>query len=258
MNCSVRSRAVLIGVLVLAPSLLVTESAAQLKPFTVSGIVLDTKGKPLAGAEVRLRADFVYGRAQATTGANGRYMITDLIKATYRIEAFIKAKYAGATVCPRLAMPNPNDYNSFPVSSGAERNFRWQLTGKVGRTDQFFGASIRFWGSSDLYPTSKAIELTLTPTGPQLDGSKGAVIVRQALLEVPASDDGLYDIPLGTYRLQAVRIGKDGSRTPIRVGKIGEPADQTSLEVSWTPSRVCEFGGESGVEPFFLMLEAPK
>ncbi len=231
----------------------------KLRPFTVSGIVLDTKGKPLKGARVRLRADFVYGRAEVTSGPDGRYAINDLIKATYRAEAFFDTEYAGSTVCLLLAMPKPTDYNSFPVIQGAERNFRWQLTGKVGNTDSYFGATILIgWSNSLPRDASRAVEFTLTPTGPLLDGSRASVIVKQAPLEYPASDDGLYDLPLGTYKLKAVLIRKDGSRTPLNLAPPGSEAYQPEIELVWRPQSHCVLGTESGVQPFYVQLEQPK
>jgi Carboxypeptidase regulatory-like domain len=230
----------------------------RLQAFTVSGIVLDTKGKPLKGALVRLRADFVYGRAEVTTGADGRYAISDLIKATYRAEAYVERNYAGATVCQRLAMPKPTDYNSFPVSQGAERNFRWQLIGKVGNTDSYFGATILIFNSDLSQDTSRAVEFTLTPTGSLLDGSKASVIVKEAPLEYPSSDDGLYDLPLGTYRLKAVLIGKDGSRTPLNAATVDSKTYQPEIEIKWRSENRCGLGTDSGVKPFFVQLEQPK
>ncbi len=226
----------------------------KLEPFSVSGIVLDTKGKPLKGASVQVRVDFVYGRASVTTGADGRYVFNDLIKGTYRAEAYFETKYAGTTVCQRLAMPKPSDYDSFPVSQGAERNFRWQLTGKVGTSKSFFGATIQIFNvtSNPFDDKSRAVEFKLTPTGPLLDGSKAAVIVKQASLEYPSSDDGLYDLPLGMYKLKAVLIAKDGSRTPLNVAKT-DSVYKPEIDVKWESENRC--GTDSGVKPFFVQLE---
>ncbi len=235
-----------------------SEQTRKLQPFTVSGIVLDTRGKPLQGARVWVKADFVYGRAEGTSGADGRYAISDLIKATYRAEAYHETPYAGTTVCMRLAMPKPTDYNSFPVSQGAERNFRWQLTGKVGNTNAHFGATILISNSYLFHNTSRSIEFTLTPTGPLVDGSKASPIVKEAMLDFPSSDDGLYDVPLGTYKLKAVLIGKDGSRTPLKMATLESPTHQPEVELIWRSKNRCGMGTDSGVNPFFVQLEKPK
>lgn len=229
----------------------------KLAPFTVAGMVTSTKGSPLAGATVQLNADFVYGRASTTTGSDGRYSFRDLLKATYRAQAWVTVPYGQGAVCQQLAMANPTDYNSFPVSSGAIRNFRWQLTGKVGFTDQYFGASIRIW---DLEPATsymanaRAIEFTLTPTGPLVDGSPASVIVKQAMLDYPASDHGLDDVPLGTYRLKAVGIGKDGRRTPLNIKPLGIEDFRPEIDLVWDTDRRCGFVGDNGTKPFGVEL----
>jgi hypothetical protein len=227
------------------------------KPFTVSGVVTDTKGRPLEGAEVSLNADFLYGQARVTTGADGRYEIGDLIKATYRASAWIKTGYAGGVVCQRLGMDRPSDYNSFPVSEGAVRNFRWQLTGEIGATDTFYGAQVQIWDfDSDVRAKSRAVEFTLTPTGPLVDGSTGAVIVREAALDYPASDDGIYDIPLGTYRMTAELISKDGGRTPLALKGLDAETYAPEIDLVWQPEARCGFGFDSGVAPFFVQIAA--
>jgi Carboxypeptidase regulatory-like domain len=226
----------------------------KLQPFTVSGIVLDTRGKPLKGASVQLRVDFVYGRASVTTGANGRYIFNDLPKGTYRAEAYVESKYAAATVCQRLAMPSPDDYDSFSVSQGAERNFRWQLTGKVGRERSYFGATILIYNiASDPFDdTSRAVEFRLTPSATLFDGSKAAVIVKQAPLAYPSSDDGLYDVPLGLYKLTAVLITKSGGRVLLNVART-DGVFKPEIDVVWESENRC--GTDSGVKPFFVQLE---
>ncbi len=244
-----------ISVLLIASGALFTQSQRP-APFTVSGVVLDTNGRPLEGALVRVRADFVYGRAETHTGPDGRYAISDLIRATYRVEAFVERDYAGGTVCQRIAMPKPTDYNSFPVSQGAVRNFRWQLTGKLGYTNTFLGAGLSIWMSDIPRETSRAVEFTLTPTGPLFDGSRGAVIVKEAALSYPSSDDGLEDLPLGTYKLTAALISKDGRRSPLRIATVREQSYKRELDLVWQPQEQGCFGGSnSGVTPFVVQLE---
>jgi outer membrane receptor protein involved in Fe transport len=224
-------------------------------PFTVSGIVVDAKGKPLPDITVSLQADFVYGRAEATTGADGRYQIGDLIRATYRAQAWIKAPYAGRVVCHRLAMDKPTDYNSFPVSAGAERNFRWQMSGRIGLSDSYLGASIRIWNSDSLPPDPRgAVEFTLTPTGPLLDGSPGTVIVRRASMDVPGAERGIDDVPLAAYRLKAEYIGGDGRRTRLGAKAIGTERFAPEIDVVWNTESRCGFGTDNGTNPLYLEL----
>jgi Carboxypeptidase regulatory-like domain len=245
------------GALILLSSAL-SAQMRKLEPFTVSGTVLDTKGRPLKNARVWIKPDFVYGRSEVSTNAEGRYIVRNLLKATYRAFAYTEVVFNSKKSCVRLAMPNPDDYNSFAVDQGSQRNFRWQLTGKVGREDTHFGATIRLANTSGYYATTRSIELTLTPTGPLIDGSTGKVIVREVSLEPPASDDALNDIPIGLYQLRAVQIGKDGGRTPIRIGTNPAETAQSTLETDWRSTNRCGFGSDSGVEPFLVQLETPK
>jgi hypothetical protein len=235
-----------------------TESLGGLEPYTVSGIVLDTQGQPLEGAIVRLYQDFVTGRTEVTTGPDGRYKASSSVQnaaASYKIEAFIEVDYNGQTVCPKLAMPDPNDYTSFTLDKGTERNFQWQLTGKVGNYDNFFGATINLWNSYLFSDTAKAVELTLTPTGTLLDGSEGSVIVAEVPLG-DGDDDALFDVPIGAYTLQAVLIGHDGSRTPIDVATVDNVGTYTpEAAIEWEATGTCGFGWESGVEPVSIVLD---
>lgn len=253
----VGGRAVLIG---LALVLFGGSACAQKpKPFMVSGSVVDSRGKPIEGAEVSLNADFIYGRASATTGADGRYVLTDLIKATYRVQAWIKAPYAGRTICHRLGMPKATDYNSFPVSDGAVRDFRWQMSGRIGNSVSFFGAGIRVWNADALpLDSGAAIEFALTPTSTLLDGSTGATVVRQAPLVAPASEIGIDDVPIATYRMKAVLVKRDGQRIPLKLKAIGTDRHAPEIDVVWNTESRCAFGSDNGVTgPFVVEFLVP-
>jgi hypothetical protein len=234
------------------------ETSGGLEPYTVTGIVLDTKGQPLEGAIVRLYQDFVSGRTEVTTGPDGRYKASSSVQnasASYKIEAFLEVDYNGQTVCPKLAMPDPNDYTSFTLDEGTERNFQWQLSGQVGNYENFFGGTISIWNSSQFSDTSKAVELTLTPTGPLLDGSEGSVIV-QEVLPGNMETSSLNDIPVGPYTLEAALIGHDDSRTPINVASINQMGSYTpEVAIEWESTDNCGFGHDSGVELIFIVLD---
>jgi hypothetical protein len=234
------------------------DTPTPLEPHTVTGVVLDTQGQPLEGAIIRLRADFLTGWVEVTSGSDGRYKASSDVQtvyASYTIEAFKQTEYNTQTICSRLAMPDPNDYNSFTMNEGAEKNFQWQLTGKVGNYENFFGATINIANSYLFYDTTKAVEFTLTPTAPLLDGSEGSVIVKEVALEAPANENALLDIPVGTYTLQGVLIGHDGSRTPINVATESSVTYTSEVEIAWHSTGECGFGSDSGVEPVFLELD---
>jgi hypothetical protein len=171
--------------------------------------------------------------------------------------AYVQVPFDGQTICMRLLNENPADENSFAVDRGAVRNFQWKLTGALGVDGATVGASLRLANSYLWYRRARAIELTLTPNGPLLDGSTGAAIVREVMLEAPASDDGLVDLPLGKYTVQATRIDKDGRRVPIRMNTASYGASAPTLSLRWRSSNRCGLGSNSGVETLPLWLEPP-
>lgn len=234
-----------------------TSSNTGLEPYTVTGVVLDTKGQPLEGAIVRLEQDFVSGRTEVSTGPDGRYKASSSVQnasASYTIDAFVNVPYNGQTICQRLAMPNPNDYNSFTLDQGAERNFQWQLSGRIGNYETFLGGTLSLWRVSDFSDDVKAIELTLTPTGPILDGSEGSVIVQ----EVPTGNlesASLSDVPIGPYQVKVMLIGHDGSRSPINIMTQGYDAYLPEVALEWTSTNTCGFLTDSGVEQMTIFLE---
>ena len=101
----------------------------------------------------------------------------------------------------------------------------------MGYTDNFFGASLSFWLEGIPRATARAVEFMLTPTGPLLDGSTASVIVGEAILKYPSSDDGLRDLPVGTYRLKAVLIDKDGSRTSLGIATAGSSEYEREIDL---------------------------
>ncbi|PSB56709.1 hypothetical protein C7B77_10915 [Chamaesiphon polymorphus CCALA 037] len=111
------------------------------------------------------------------------------------------------------------------------------------------------WLDDTVRERARAIEFTLTPSGPLFDGTRSQVLVREAVLGYPASEDGLKDLPLGTYSLRAVMLGKDGRRTPLGIATVSENTFQANVPLVWSPSRVCGSGTSSGVDPFLVRLE---
>ncbi len=226
---------------------------SKLEPFTVTGIVLDTQGQPLENATVVIIPDVLGGDVRVRTDANGRYKASSLVDVSYKAHAYIEAPYNGHRNCQtlnmNLMMTNADETISFVVDQGAERNFQWQLTGK--KDGGFYGAEIDFPYIPNKYrDIANIIELTLTPTGPLIDGSKGSVLVREFLFNETYK---VEDIPLGPYTLQAVLVGNDGSRTQLglstKVG-LGTEADPNELEIpiTWESYDWC------GLKPLSLQL----
>lgn len=151
---------------------------------------------------------------------------------------------------------------------GAVRDFVFRIHGVRPGSEEYFGQEVSssdsvllrtaFYGGSvwldisegdghhygsDLGSTfvpGSSIEMTLTPTGPLLDGSAARVLHRTIALQKPHFSYYLYDIPLGAYTATAQLIGPDGSGASpllLQLGLIGPTTKSASVPVNWTPLR---------------------
>lgn len=179
--------------------------AATVKPPApkrgfITGLVLDTQGRPLGGAEVYLvGTTFVQGQRTnftVLTKADGTYSVR-VPDGRYHAQAWVKRDLAGTSF--RLPLhPESGTLNTEVDSSeGGNLNFRWRLSGKKagGGSDwnSFYGASIDFsycglpakaycderYGSvpSGAAPEGSTITLTFTPQGKLVDGTVGQPVV---------------------------------------------------------------------------------
>ncbi|GHF40832.1 hypothetical protein HNQ07_001552 [Deinococcus metalli] len=165
----------------------------------VSGIVLDTQGRPLAGVEV-----YIYGttfaQGQRTdfhvqTGADGTYTVR-VPDGRYRADATLTKDYAGATFELKLHPESGSDKTEVDSTGGGTLNFRWRLTGSKpgGGKDwsDFYGASIdlsycglpasaycdrRYTDLGAAAPGGSTVTLTFTPQGKLVDGTAGQPVV---------------------------------------------------------------------------------
>lgn len=206
----------LIGLLTLSAAL-----AASGKPGTVQGQVLDTRGKPLEGVTVWIKPVVTTGVAEVLTDEHGRYEVEGLPPVGYRAYAWLGVRYQGQKFCYRLALPKTAEYNPFVPSAGITRNFQWKLSGRIPDWDDdeselgYFGGSVSPMqgGFQDRWATNDdQIELQLTPVGPLIDGSTGKPLKRT----VPGRKVAV-DIPIGTYKVKATFIGKNGQREALTV-----------------------------------------
>jgi hypothetical protein len=237
-----------------APSTTTPSSETQLN--TVTGIVLDTQGRPIEGAKVWIEPALTTGLVEVRTGANGRYSATSLIDVPYYAKAWTQVQYNGQDFCLRLGMPNASDYDSFVPTHGTERNFQWQLTGVIEdlkEYDEFFGGMVRVMSTGYYMDSADAIEFTFTPTGPRIDGSAGETIVRELDLQTESSD--LYDIPVAPYRVTAVLIGNDGSRAPLMIGPDIFDNEHPEMSIDWASDGTCSNG--NGVDWNYIWLDDP-
>ncbi|MVN85971.1 carboxypeptidase regulatory-like domain-containing protein [Deinococcus sp. HMF7620] len=194
---------------------------AKARPFHMTGVVKNSMGVPLKG--VRVGADnTVIGGSEVwtTTDAQGRYDL-DLSKMpilnSWTAAAHLVVNYGGGQ---HTLYPEPDNSAAFLGRDGAIRNFTLKITGQ-SPGGGYYGA--RFYAQLGLseageMPEYGDVELTLTPAGPMIDGSKGQTIkLRQNQLP--------FEVPQGRYRVTARSIsGKGPIWLKARGGSYGPEA----------------------------------
>jgi hypothetical protein len=219
-----------------APAAPAAAAAVDAEPGEVVGTTLDTQGRPLARSVIWIRPAITTGLVRTKTDAEGRYKAGPLLELPYYAYAWAPIEYQGKHYCLRLGMPNEADYDTFSGREAVVRDFRWQLTGKIGDTTfgpdedgHYFGGTVLLmlsFENGDSYRDK--VELTLTPTAPLADGSTGETLVRTVDL---TGSHFVLDIPLGVYEVQAVLIDAQGQRKPVLVGPgYDKVAERTRLE----------------------------
>ena len=242
-------------------------------PYIVSGTVVDTQGRPMAGVKVRADNDALYGSAEVTTDANGKYTLPRLEIGGWKIYAWKEVNYKGRTYHLRMGMPNVADYDAFsPGEAGAVKNFRWQLSGPIPdrpRSDRsssgYFGGVLRFTNmDADLnqLPAGTTVTVTLTPlAGATLfDGSTPQTIQRSFTIEKASEHHyWLHDIPQCEYRITA-QSNKDGVVKPVYLTESLSTSFQAAIESFYFKPALNSSGTyESGLlgpedKPFYMQL----
>ncbi|WP_199188395.1 carboxypeptidase-like regulatory domain-containing protein [Deinococcus arcticus] len=166
----------------------------------VTGLVLDTQGRPLAGAEVFI-VGTTFNQGQRTsftavTQANGTYSLR-VPDGRYSARASVKRNLGGATFVLPLHPESGSLNTEVDSSEGGNLNFRWRLSGAKpggGRDwDDFYGASLDFSycglpakaycderysaGVPTAAPEGSTVTLTFTPQGQLIDGTAGKPVV---------------------------------------------------------------------------------
>lgn len=221
-----RRSAALVGTLALALGLglqscgdAAPSKAGNPKAGTVEGQALDHQGKPLSGIHVWIKPGLTTGVVDLTTGPDGRYRVEGLPYVPYTAHAWYPVNAYGKTYCYRLAHPTAAEYQPFNAQSGAVRNFRWQLSGRIPGVEDYKGTG--YYGGTLALPVSPRdgggildgedrLEVTLTPDGPLIDGSSGKALVLKT-----NELSQIYDIPVGKYRASAVAVSPGGGRRPV-------------------------------------------
>jgi hypothetical protein len=209
-------------------------------PGVVTGVARDGRGRPIANALVQVKMMFNPNVVTAHTGADGRYTVRGLPAGlAHKVWAWNEVTYGGRSYCSRLAMPNAGDYDPFVPSTAVTRDFRWQLTGRIPDAgNNYFGASIALSINSADWDTllddGDQVELRLTPQGPLVDGSEGAVVTRTLRFARSGWESRIDDIPHGIYTAQATRV-RGGGRTALKVGRAGTSQVAPTMTIEWEP-----------------------
>lgn len=256
--------------------------SGTLKPGWITGSITKTDGTPLTNANVVIRGTTLAGSAtyletQVDTGGRYAQQVPDGL---YEIKAYSSTTYNNRTYGLWL---DPADGIATPSQSSVEglaKDFIWRISGptpaartKPADPHSYYGGIIdlgdntRFelsYNNGNLvephaYPEGSTIRITLTPTGPRIDGSTGDPIVHD-LNPIDLATAVLQDIPLGDYTATAALIDAGGSATDlllasiIPTGNIGDPiVPAASAPVIFRPASM----GDYGVEPLSLFILPP-
>lgn len=242
--------------------------AQAAQPNVVQGVVVDSAGKPMKGAAIRIFGVSDAGEKvgyDVKADASGRYS-TKVASGVYSVRASANLTFEGRPWTLDLH-PTDNDDTDLNSSNGIVKNFQLKLTGLPPRlADQaenstaYYGAYIAVdfrqpkpaggsWMDPDptAYPDAYAVEFTFTPTGPLIDGSEGKTVVMTRKPRALRHSSGpldetryLYDIPIGSYKLTATMKMPDGGTKALKLRDAysSEGAEQESMELHFKPSSI--------------------
>jgi hypothetical protein len=214
------------------PAAVLKDEETRRKPGYVSGNVLDSAGHPFAlkGATVEVHC-FGTTFAGAKTSYNipvdakGHYEMR-VPDGLYRVLCEAQIPFNGETLPIRLddadGQPSDNDVNS--ADTGICKDFVLKLSGeRAGGAERHGynggdfcavdGADAFHWFSGRGASTPR-IMLTLTPTSPLLDGSKGRVIEYRCDPKTLSTVNRWPGTPIASYRVTARIVYPDGTTRP--------------------------------------------
>lgn len=183
---------------------------ASAEPYVVSGRVTDSQGKPLAGVEVFADNTAYYDtNLYGVTNSEGKYRIElgGIIPSSWRVGAYLEREFHGSTFRYSL---HPDTAAVFAGADGAIRNLQWRLSGGTPEGGYYGGLIYAY--EEGFMLDMEAVELTLVPVGPLIDGSDGTS--RTSLLERGLE---ITDVPVGNYRVTARYLPADGPAADLLI-----------------------------------------
>jgi hypothetical protein len=191
----------------------------------VRGYVKDTNGGPIVGAKLGFKTARMYDAypaASAETDARGYYEIKIPMGGGRFDYAGLTVAYGGGSAALGLHPADGSLSESYPAATGAVENFVLLPYGIANAEDvgnnpryrsNYYGGSflIRYFiGEFDrmLAPGSE-IEITLTPEGSLIDGSRGrSFVIRKIVEESSLGEFHVNNLPVGRYRIEVRQNGR--------------------------------------------------
>ncbi len=222
------------------------------QPGLISGVAVDAHGAPIAGAKIWIRPSLTTGLLDATTDANGRYSVQGLSTIPYRAYAWTFVQYGGKKVCLRLGSESDADYDSFVPTTGVVRNFRMKLEGEIGpNSGYYFGGDVRLF--VPYAPNGERVIVTLTPTGPLVDGSAGRTLTYDAR----EHDLLLEGVPVGIYKATAKFVSANGATAPLTVSAKDQNDYAADAQLQWQTKDSCVGSTAGGPDRAYLWIRNP-
>ncbi|GAB1406205.1 hypothetical protein MASR1M8_01240 [Thermomonas brevis] len=204
----------------------------------IVGRVLDTRGQPLAGADILVENALLYARyLRGTSGADGRFRVP-VATGAWRVQASIVREYHGRSYTLEL---EPSSTDTFGGEGGVV-DFTWKLQGRSPGSGGYgyHGGFVQLSTALDYHGDLSDVELVFTPSGPLIDGSSGETLRLRMHDHYWVQTFQIEDIPIGRYIVTATRKDADGEH-PMRIAdwyrqRAGNADFQTEYQLDFLPN----------------------
>ncbi|MGY0504996.1 carboxypeptidase-like regulatory domain-containing protein [Luteimonas sp. e5] len=195
-----------------------TPPAVAVEPITlekghVRGRVVDTRGQAIEGANILLDHSLFYAAyIRGTSEADGSYRIA-VKPGPWDVHATFDRQYNGRIYTLDLEPDNAGNVNE----RGAIRNFAWKLEGRPSHDpDAHYGGLITVDAENLAEDEIDYVQLTLTPSGPLIDGSPGRTLKLEPGDHYWIRHERIEDVPIGRYLVSA-SLHMDGHSRPLKL-----------------------------------------